>query len=71
MVCSIDSSTDLSFFFQGPKTIFDAVKANNVKELEAMVGAGVSVNEIDQKTDDKFTPLHWAAHSGSLEVCYL
>lgn len=41
---------------------------NNVKDVEKLVGYGVSVNEIDQKNEDKFTPLHWAAHSGSLEV---
>jgi ankyrin repeat protein len=28
----------------------------------------VNVNEIDLRNDDKFTPLHWAAHAGSLEV---
>lgn len=47
------------------------VRANNVKELEAIVGLGASVNEVDQRNDDKFTPLHWAAHSGSLEVCIM
>jgi hypothetical protein len=32
------------------------------------VGRGASVNEVDVRSDDKFTPLHWAAHAGSLEV---
>ena len=31
-----------------------------------MVKAGASINEVDQ--ENKFTPLHWAAHSGALEV---
>jgi ankyrin repeat protein len=39
-----------------------------VKELELMVGRGANVNEVDLRNDDKFTPLHWAAHAGSLEV---
>ena len=32
------------------------------------MGSGANVNEVDLKNDDKFTPLHWAAHAGSLEV---
>ncbi len=32
------------------------------------MGRGASVNEVDVRSDDKFTPLHWAAHAGSLEV---
>ncbi len=32
------------------------------------MGRGANVNEIDLRNDDKFTPLHWAAHAGSLEV---
>lgn len=50
------------------KTIHDAVRENNVKELELIVSRGASVNEVDAHTDDKFTPLHWAAYTGSLEV---
>ena len=34
------------------------------------MGRGANVNEIDLRNDDKFTPLHWAAHSGSLEVSW-
>ena len=47
-------------------SIHDAVKNGNVEEVIAMVKAGASINEVDQ--DNKFTPLHWAAHSGALEV---
>lgn len=54
--------------FVASKTIHDIVRTNNVKELESIVGRGANVNEIDLRNDDKFTPLHWAAHSGSLEV---
>lgn len=53
---------------QKPKSssIHDAVKGGNVEEAIAMVKAGASINEVDQ--DNKFTPLHWTAHSGALEV---
>jgi ankyrin repeat protein len=51
------------------RSIHDAVKAGDVKELETMVKDGASVNEIDS-TRDRFTPLHWACYSGSLEVSY-
>ena len=50
------------------KTIHDAIRVNNIKELESIVNRGASVNEIDAHSADKFTALHWAAHSGSLEV---
>ncbi|CAF1236174.1 unnamed protein product [Rotaria sp. Silwood1] len=55
---------------QVKKTIHDAVRANNVKELELIVGHGASVNDVDVHCDDRFTPLHWAAHSGSLECMH-
>ncbi|CAF3866860.1 unnamed protein product [Rotaria magnacalcarata] len=55
---------------QTSKTIHDIVRTNNVKELELIVGHGASVNEVDTRCDDKFTPLHWAAHSGSLECMH-
>ncbi|CAF1256797.1 unnamed protein product [Rotaria sordida] len=55
---------------QATKTIHDAVRRNNVKELELIVGHGASVNEVDAHCDDKFAPLHWAAHSGSLECMH-
>ncbi|CAF3704468.1 unnamed protein product [Adineta steineri] len=55
---------------QTTKTIHDVIRANNVKELELIVGRGASVNEVDVHSDDKFTPLHWAAFSGSLECMH-
>ena len=47
-------------------SIHAAVKNGDVEEIIAMVKAGASINEVDQ--ENKFTPLHWAAHSGALEV---
>lgn len=49
------------------RTIHDAVKAGDVKELESMVKDGASVNELDA-SKDHFTPVHWACYMGSLEV---
>ncbi|XP_075448701.1 ankyrin repeat domain-containing protein 42 isoform X3 [Ascaphus truei] len=46
----------------------DAVKAGDVEQLAMMVKSGASVNEVDLL--HKFTPLHWAAHSGSLECLH-
>jgi len=48
--------------------ILDAVKDGNIQTLEMMVKNGASINEHDA-TKDHFTPLHWACHIGSLEVC--
>ena len=47
-------------------SIHDAVRAGDVKQLSEIVQRGASINEVDVL--HKFTPLHWAAHSGSLEV---
>lgn len=47
-------------------SIHDAVRAGDVKQLSEMVERGARINEVDIL--HKFTPLHWAAHSGSLEV---
>lgn len=47
-------------------SIHDAVRAGDVKQLSEIVERGVSLNEVDVL--HQFTPLHWAAHSGSLEV---
>ncbi|XP_059564277.1 ankyrin repeat domain-containing protein 42 isoform X3 [Myotis daubentonii] len=47
-------------------SIHDAVRAGDVKQLSEIVERGVSINEVDIL--HKFTPLHWAAHSGSLEA---
>ncbi|XP_077197472.1 ankyrin repeat domain-containing protein 42 isoform X2 [Paroedura picta] len=46
-------------------SIHKAVKAGNVRQLEDLINSGASINEVDPI--HKFTPLHWAAHSGSLE----
>ncbi|XP_038617928.1 ankyrin repeat domain-containing protein 42 isoform X2 [Tachyglossus aculeatus] len=51
-----------------PGRIHDAVKKGDVERLGAMVGSGAGVNEVDPV--HKFTPLHWAAHSGSLECLH-
>ncbi|XP_062983457.1 ankyrin repeat domain-containing protein 42 [Elgaria multicarinata webbii] len=47
------------------KSIHEAVRAGNVEELDKMVTFGISMNDADPV--HHFTPLHWAAHSGSLE----
>nr|XP_056714820.1 ankyrin repeat domain-containing protein 42 [Euleptes europaea] len=47
------------------QSIHKAVRTGNVRQLEDLVNAGASINEVDPI--HKFTPLHWAAHSGSLE----
>lgn len=49
-------------------SVHDAVRTGNVLELEAMVKRGGSLNELDP--DNKFTPLHWACHSGALECLH-
>ncbi|XP_072849607.2 ankyrin repeat domain-containing protein 42 [Pogona vitticeps] len=50
------------------KSIHEAVKAGSVKQLAEMVRSGTSINEVDPVY--KFTPLHSAAHSGSLECLH-
>uniref|UniRef100_A0A2K5Y969 Ankyrin repeat domain-containing protein 42 n=1 Tax=Mandrillus leucophaeus TaxID=9568 RepID=A0A2K5Y969_MANLE len=49
-------------------SIHDAVRAGDVKQLSEIVEHGASINEVDVL--HKFTPLHWAAHSGSLECLH-
>ncbi|XP_045412892.1 ankyrin repeat domain-containing protein 42 [Lemur catta] len=49
-------------------SIHDAVKAGDVKQLSEIVERGASINEVDIL--HKFSPLHWAAHSGSLECLH-
>ncbi|XP_021572602.1 ankyrin repeat domain-containing protein 42 isoform X1 [Carlito syrichta] len=49
-------------------SIHDAVRAGNVKQLSEIVERGASINEVDVL--HKFTALHWAAHSGSLECLH-
>ncbi|XP_063160809.1 ankyrin repeat domain-containing protein 42 [Candoia aspera] len=50
------------------KSIHEAVKTGNIEQLNEMVTFGISINEVDPVY--KFTPLHWAAHSGSLECLH-
>ena len=50
-------------------SIHEAVRHGDVLELQGMVQRGAGINDPDAKF--KFTPLHWAAHHGSLEVCNL
>ena len=47
-------------------SIHEAVRFGDVLELQSMVQRGAGINEADGKF--KFTPLHWAAHHGTLEV---
>ena len=46
--------------------IHEAVRYGDVLKLQSMVQRGAGINDVDSKF--KFTPLHWAAHHGSLEV---
>ncbi|KAM4045155.1 ankyrin repeat domain-containing protein 42 [Anomaloglossus baeobatrachus] len=48
--------------------IHEAVRCGHVEELATIVKNGTSVNDVDPV--HKFTPLHWAAHSGSLECLH-
>ncbi|CAM4358546.1 unnamed protein product [Caretta caretta] len=48
--------------------LHEAVKAGDVEQLASMVKSGASINEVDLV--HKFTPLHCAAHSGSLECLH-
>ncbi|KAK1168202.1 ankyrin repeat domain-containing protein 42-like [Acipenser oxyrinchus oxyrinchus] len=49
-------------------TIHEAVKSGDAEELAYMVKNGASINEVDR--EHKFTPLQWAAHTGSLECLH-
>ncbi|XP_042542638.1 ankyrin repeat domain-containing protein 42 [Dipodomys spectabilis] len=49
-------------------SIHDAVRAGDVKQLSEIVEHGTNINEADLL--HKFTPLQWAAHSGSLECLH-
>ncbi|XP_077987625.1 ankyrin repeat domain-containing protein 42-like isoform X2 [Glandiceps talaboti] len=49
-------------------SVHEAVRNGDVLELESMVKRGASINEVDAK--DKFTPLHWACHAGSIECLH-
>lgn len=47
-------------------SVHEAVRAGDVEQLASMIKSGADINEVD--LTHKFTPLHCAAHSGSLEV---
>eukprot|EP00079_Xenopus_tropicalis_P015070 XP_004912248.1 PREDICTED: ankyrin repeat domain-containing protein 42 isoform X2 [Xenopus tropicalis] len=49
-------------------TIHEAVRGGDVEQLAAIVQSGTGINDPDPL--HKFTPLHWAAHSGSLECLH-
>ncbi|NXJ43130.1 ANR42 protein, partial [Ciconia maguari] len=48
--------------------VHEAVKSGDVEQLASMIKSGASINEVDLV--HKFTPLHCAAHSGSLECLH-
>lgn len=47
-------------------SVHEAVKSDDVVEMQSMIQQGAGLNDADSKF--KFTPLHWAAHQGALEV---
>ncbi|XP_038033234.2 ankyrin repeat domain-containing protein 42 isoform X2 [Anas platyrhynchos] len=47
-------------------SVHEAVKAGDVEQLASMIKRGASIDEVDLVHE--FTPLHCAAHSGSLEA---
>lgn len=47
-------------------SIHEAARYGDVLELQAMVQRGAGINALDTKF--KFTPLHWTALHGRLEV---
>jgi len=49
-------------------SIHEAVKNDDVVEMQSMVQQGAGLNDVDPKF--KFTPLHWASHQGSLECIH-
>ncbi|XP_035185432.1 ankyrin repeat domain-containing protein 42 isoform X4 [Oxyura jamaicensis] len=53
---------------QNYTSVHEAVKAGDVEQLASMIKSGAGINEVDLV--HKFTPLHCAAHSGSLECLH-
>ncbi|XP_064889039.1 ankyrin repeat domain-containing protein 42 isoform X4 [Columba livia] len=49
-------------------SVHEAVRAGDVEQLASMIKSGADINEVD--LTHKFTPLHCAAHSGSLECLH-
>ncbi|XP_055479368.1 ankyrin repeat domain-containing protein 42 isoform X1 [Psammomys obesus] len=62
---SADSSSRKKVHFG---SIHDVVRVGDVKQLADLVERGANLNEVDVL--HQFTPLHWAAHSGSLECLH-
>ncbi|KFP70217.1 Ankyrin repeat domain-containing protein 42, partial [Acanthisitta chloris] len=53
---------------QNYASVHEAVKGRDVEQLASMIKSGAGINEVD--VVHKFTPLHCAAHSGSLECLH-
>ncbi|NWR71555.1 ANR42 protein, partial [Centropus unirufus] len=53
---------------QNYTSLHEAVRAGDVEQLASMIERGAGINEVDLL--HKFTPLHCAAHSGSLECLH-
>ncbi|KAM6285759.1 ankyrin repeat domain-containing protein 42 isoform 6-T10 [Spheniscus humboldti] len=53
---------------QNYASVHEAVKAGDVEQLASMIKSGAGINEVDLV--HKLTPLHCAAHSGSLECLH-
>ncbi|NXE11026.1 ANR42 protein, partial [Lophotis ruficrista] len=53
---------------QSYTSVHEAVRAGDVEQLASMIKSGAGINEVDLV--HKFTPLHCAAHSGSLECLH-
>ncbi|XP_013805785.2 ankyrin repeat domain-containing protein 42 isoform X3 [Apteryx mantelli] len=53
---------------QNYTSVHEAVKAGDVEQLASMIKSGAGINKVDLV--HKFTPLHCAAHSGSLECLH-
>ncbi|KAM6094331.1 ankyrin repeat domain-containing protein 42 isoform 2-T4 [Chlamydotis macqueenii] len=53
---------------QNYTSVHEAVRAGDVEQLASMIESGAGINEVDLV--HKFTPLHCAAHSGSLECLH-
>ncbi|XP_064025516.1 ankyrin repeat domain-containing protein 42 isoform X1 [Pogoniulus pusillus] len=53
---------------QNYASVHEAVRAGDVEQLAAMIRSGAGINEVDLVHN--FTPLHCAAHSGSLECLH-
>ncbi|CAH2225675.1 ankyrin repeat domain-containing 42 isoform X1 [Pelobates cultripes] len=62
------SQTEVQNKKRSYSNVHEAVRFGDVEQLATIVKNGVNINEVDQV--HRFTPLHWAAHSGSLECLH-